>query len=64
MLIEQFKNEFKQQDDNLYKPEDIYEPEMATDDYLDAKTTKRKRKSRWGDKEINIPPPAVHDGKF
>jgi hypothetical protein len=61
-----------------YKPEDIYEPEMATDDDNEHNvkqekrcepysprdnegetTNKRKRKSRWGDKDPSIPPPTV-----
>lgn len=53
-----------------YKPEDLYEPEMANDDdntnlKLDndndkGNNRKRRRKSRWGDKDIiNLPPPSV-----
>ncbi|XP_018579255.1 arginine-glutamic acid dipeptide repeats protein isoform X2 [Anoplophora glabripennis] len=58
----------------IAKPEDIYEPEMALEetDRVMVKTEikqeeescegsekKRKRKSRWGDKECNVPPPTV-----
>lgn len=64
MLVDQFKCELNRQGETLYKPEDLYEPEMATDDYYEMKPAqKRKRKSRWGEKETNMPPPAVHDGK-
>ncbi|KAF5282992.1 hypothetical protein FQA39_LY04863 [Lamprigera yunnana] len=90
-LIEQFKLEkFKVEvNQENYKPEDIYEPEMATDDDFDrhsVKTedfkfvnanqlsqqsrsdeddqqsldaTRRKRKSRWGGKDLSVPPPTV-----
>lgn len=50
-----------------YKPEDIYEPEMANDDDManydsdssHQRERKRRRKSRWGDKEASLPPPNV-----
>ncbi|XP_044259162.1 formin-like protein 20 isoform X2 [Tribolium madens] len=81
-LVEQFKREISKQEDNEtkdtqhYKPEDIYEPEMAIEDDNDTNiiqekkepilkehesesTTKRKRKSRWGDKDPSIPPPTL-----
>ncbi|XP_063909039.1 arginine-glutamic acid dipeptide repeats protein-like isoform X2 [Zophobas morio] len=81
-LVEQFKreinakNEANEAKDTHYKPEDIYEPEMAIEDENDTismklekktdsreneseGTNKRKRKSRWGDKDTSIPPPIV-----
>ncbi|KYB29006.1 hypothetical protein TcasGA2_TC030741 [Tribolium castaneum] len=75
-LVEQFKREADEtKDTQHYKPEDIYEPEMAIEDDSDTSmtqeqkkepndhesenTTKRKRKSRWGDKDPTIPPPTV-----
>ncbi|XP_057658879.1 SURP and G-patch domain-containing protein 1-like isoform X1 [Diorhabda carinulata] len=56
------------------KPEDKYEPEMVLEDIENSKEEqnkssgdqsdenserKRKRKSRWGNKDPNVPPPAV-----
>lgn len=52
-----------------YKPEDIYEPEMANEDDINMKSDndnndkinnkKRRRKSRWGDKDTTVPPPTI-----
>lgn len=82
-LIERFKLDIKKDEtkkENDYKPEDLYEPEMAGEEdnktggstqqregnekHNDEETIckgerKRKRKSRWGDKEDNLPPPGV-----
>lgn len=44
-LIEQFTRELnKVNDSNSYKPEDIYEPEMATDDDQDYDVIKQEIK--------------------
>lgn len=73
-LVEQFKMELGKSDEskkeeNFYKPEDTYEPESMDDEDPDKrrdkqsedheKNFKRKRKSRWGDKDTSIPPPVL-----
>ncbi|KAF2900883.1 hypothetical protein ILUMI_05288 [Ignelater luminosus] len=87
-LVEQFKAEMGKSEvkEENYKPEDIYEPEMATDDDFDRlnnfvnikqemlaspikcnltaeneeeSQNRRKRKSRWGEKDCSVPPPTV-----
>ena len=69
--IEIHNEEELNREDNNYKPEDIYEPESITDDENDRRYMmkfeigetierniyKRKRKSRWGDKTMSVPPP-------
>ncbi|XP_049820564.1 uncharacterized protein LOC109599640 isoform X2 [Aethina tumida] len=60
-LVEQFRRETQ------VDPAEAYDPEKTTDD-VDIKTEpecnesqggKRKRKSRWGDKDPNVPAPVV-----
>ncbi|KAI4459426.1 arginine/serine rich splicing factor sf4/14 [Holotrichia oblita] len=74
-LVEQFKMELvkgddQKKDENFYKPEDTYEPESLEDDDSDKyrsqheegrdeRLFKRKRKSRWGDKDTSVPPPIL-----
>lgn len=66
-LVEQYKMEMEKAEQENYKPEDIYEPEMANDDdhtiiKMDndnGNNRKRRRKSRWGDKDITVPPPSL-----
>lgn len=68
--MESNKND-QQQENNNYKPEDIYEPEMINEDEgnfnnkCENETSekghvrKRKRKSRWGDKDNSIQLPTA-----
>ncbi|KRT78183.1 hypothetical protein AMK59_7691, partial [Oryctes borbonicus] len=73
-LVEQFKIELgkgdeQKKDENFYKPEDTYEPEAMEDDDpdrcrfqedgRDERLNRRKRKSRWGDKDTSVPPPML-----
>ncbi|CAG9836853.1 unnamed protein product [Diabrotica balteata] len=74
-FVDQVKREIMAAEERNIRPEDKYEPEMALEEEGGNMTEekevkeenvneenadrKRKRKSRWGNQEANIPPPAV-----
>ncbi|GJQ72572.1 hypothetical protein Trydic_g1240 [Trypoxylus dichotomus] len=73
-LVEQFKIELgkgeeQRKEEHFYKPEDTYDPESIDEEDLDKcrlqeegrdeRSIKRKRKSRWGDKDTSVPPPML-----
>ncbi|XP_022919527.2 uncharacterized protein [Onthophagus taurus] len=63
-LVEQFKMELEAREENSYQPEDTYEQDGIDDDdekrgNKNGDRPKRKRKSRWGDKDMSIPPPTI-----
>lgn len=68
--MELVKADDQKKEENFYKPEDTYDPESVEDDDLDKcrnqqeegrdeRLFKRKRKSRWGDKDTSVPPPML-----